>query len=71
MSKLLVEVDDAILAEAGEVLGTKTKKDTVNAALLEVTQRRKRLRALDRLVEMAEEGAFDVDLLLDKRNYRR
>ncbi len=70
MSKLLVEVDDDVLAEASALLGTKTKKDTVNAALLEVTQRRKRLRALDRLVEMGEEGAFDVDVLLDKRNYR-
>lgn len=70
MSKLLVEVDDAILAEAGELLGTKTKKDTVNAALLEITQRRSRLRALDRLVEMGEAGAYDIDLLLDKKNYR-
>ena len=70
MSKLLVEVDDDVLAEASALLGTKTKKDTVNAALIEVTQRRKRLRALDRLVEMGQEGAFDVDVLLDKRNYR-
>ncbi|AKH82145.1 hypothetical protein AA958_07750 [Streptomyces sp. CNQ-509] len=70
MSKLLVEVDDAILAEAGELLGTKTKKDTVNAALLEITQRRSRLRALDRLVEMGEDGAYDIELLLDKKNYR-
>jgi Arc/MetJ family transcription regulator len=69
MAKLLVEVDDEALAEAAALLGTKTKKETVNAALAEVTKRRKRLAALDRLVEMGERSDFDV--LLDKRNYRR
>lgn len=69
MAKLLVEVDDEALAEAAELLGTKTKKDTVNAALAEVAKRRKRLAALNELVEMGERGDFEV--LLDKRNYRR
>ncbi|MDH6137802.1 Arc/MetJ family transcription regulator [Kitasatospora sp. MAA4] len=69
MAKLLVEVDDVALAEAAELLGTKTKRDTVNAALAEVSLRHKRLAALDRLVAMGEQGDFDV--LLDKDNYRR
>lgn len=69
MSNLYVEVDDEALAEAAEILGTKTKKDTVNAALLEVAKRHKRLRALERLTAMAERGDFDI--LMDKRNYRR
>ncbi|MFI9118875.1 MULTISPECIES: type II toxin-antitoxin system VapB family antitoxin [Streptomyces] len=69
MSNLYVEVDDEALAEAAEILGTKTKKDTVNAALLEVAQRHKRLRALEQLTAMAERGDFDI--LMDKRNYRR
>ncbi|MEV5593305.1 type II toxin-antitoxin system VapB family antitoxin [Streptomyces sp. NPDC052496] len=36
MSKLLLEIDDEALAEAQKLLGTKTKKDTVNMALMEV-----------------------------------
>ena len=69
MSNLYVEVDDEALAEAASILGTKSKKDTVNAALQEVARRHKRLKALERLVEMGRGGDFDV--LLDKANYRR
>lgn len=69
MSNLYVEVDDEALNEAASILGTKTKKDTVNAALLEVAKRRRRLKALDELAAMGERGDFDI--LLDKRNYRR
>ncbi|MFK4222851.1 type II toxin-antitoxin system VapB family antitoxin [Streptomyces sp. NPDC019890] len=69
MSNLYVEVDDDALSEAASILGTTTKKDTVNAALLEVAKRRRRLNALDELAEMGERGDFDV--LLDKSNYRR
>ncbi|PZT70581.1 DUF2191 domain-containing protein [Streptomyces sp. SW4] len=69
MSNLYVEVDDEALSEAAEILGTKTKKDTVNAALLEVAKRRRRLKALEELAGMGERGDFDV--LLDKENYRR
>jgi Arc/MetJ family transcription regulator len=35
----LIEIDQDALETAAEVLGTKTKKDTVNAALKEVGQR--------------------------------
>ncbi|MFJ3879563.1 type II toxin-antitoxin system VapB family antitoxin [Streptomyces sp. NPDC090077] len=69
MSNLYMEVDDEALAEAAAILGTKSKKDTVNAALHEVARRRKRLEALERLVEMGDRGDFDV--LLDKADYRR
>ncbi|KUH38638.1 MULTISPECIES: type II toxin-antitoxin system VapB family antitoxin [Streptomyces] len=69
MSNLYVEVDDDALSEAASILGTTTKKDTVNAALLEVAKRRRRLRALEELAAMGERGDFDV--LLDKANYRR
>ena len=55
---------------AAEVLGTKTKKDTVNAALREVGQRLVRLRALARLGEMADRGDFD-EFLDNKAAYRR
>ena len=33
MTRTLVDVDPELLAAAGEVLGTRTKKDTVTAAL--------------------------------------
>lgn len=41
----------------------------MNAALAEVSQRMRRLRALDKLVAMAERG--DFDMFLDKATYRR
>ena len=70
MVKTPVEVDQEALALAAEVLGTKTKKDTVNAALREVGQRLDRLRALARLREMADQGDFD-EFVGNKAAYRR
>jgi Arc/MetJ family transcription regulator len=52
-------------------LGTRTKKDTVNMALREVLEIRRRALALTRLRDAAEDGAIDLALLQDKRNYRR
>jgi Arc/MetJ family transcription regulator len=49
MAKTLIDVDDSRLAAAGRVLGTKTKKDTVNAALAEVIALAARRRDLARL----------------------
>ena len=66
----MLEIDEDALAAAAEVLGTKTKKDTVNAALREVGQRLVRLRALARLGEMADQGDFH-EFLGDKSAYRR
>ena len=70
MIKTPIEIDQEALEAAAEVLGTKTKKDTVNAALKEVGQRLTRLRALAALGEMADRGDFD-EFLGDKRAYRR
>jgi Arc/MetJ family transcription regulator len=64
------EIDEEALAIAAEVLGTKTKQDTVNAALREVGQRLVRLRALSRLGEMADRGDFD-EFVGNKAAYRR
>ena len=49
MAKTLVDIDEAALAAAREVLGTTSKVDTVNAALREVSAVRKRLALLDTL----------------------
>jgi Arc/MetJ family transcription regulator len=70
MMKTPIEIDQEALAIAAEVLGTKTKKDTVNAALREVGQRLVRLRALARLGEMADRGDFS-EFLGDKTAYRK
>ena len=68
MTKVLIDIDDDALAEASELLGTKTKKDTVNTALRETAQQLRRAQALTRLAELGETGAFDE--LLDKAAYR-
>ena len=60
MTKRLIDVDDELLATARQVLGTKTLKDTVNAAMAEsVRARRERVRtALDVLAELAKDGGL-------------
>lgn len=68
-TKTPIEIDDDALALAAEVLGTKTKKDTVNAALREVGQRLARLRALNELGAMADRGDFE-EFLDNKSAYR-
>jgi Arc/MetJ family transcription regulator len=68
VAKMLIDVDENALAEAAELLGTKTKKDTVNTSLRETSQRLRRAQALARLAERGEAG--DFDLLLDKSAYR-
>ncbi|WP_217240230.1 type II toxin-antitoxin system VapB family antitoxin [Streptomyces sp. AC555_RSS877] len=69
MTKTLIDIDEALLAEAAIAFGTKTKKDTVNAALKEGVERKKRALALARLAARADAGDFDE--LLDRENYRR
>jgi Arc/MetJ family transcription regulator len=71
MTRTVIDVDDALLADVAVALGTRTKKDTVNMALREVLEVRRRALALTRLRDAAEDGAFDLALLEDKRNYRR
>ena len=71
MSRTVIDLDDELVNEVARALGTRTKKDTVNMALREVLENRRRALALTRLREAAQEGAFDLDLLADKANYRR
>jgi Arc/MetJ family transcription regulator len=71
MSRTVIDLDDELVAEVARALGTRTKKDTVNTALREVLENRRRAVALTRLREAAKEGAFNLELLEDKRNYRR
>jgi Arc/MetJ family transcription regulator len=71
MSRTVIDLDDDLLADVARALGTSTKKDTVNTALREVLENRRRALALTRLRAAAAEGAFDLDLFEDKRDYRR
>ena len=50
MAKTLIDVDEDQLAAAQKVLQTGTKKDTVNAALRQVTALAARRRDLQRLI---------------------
>jgi Arc/MetJ family transcription regulator len=68
VTKMLIDIDEGALADAADLLGTKTKKDTVNTSLRETARRLRRARALAQLAERAEAGDFDV--LLDKSTYR-
>jgi Arc/MetJ family transcription regulator len=70
IAKTPIEIDQDALATAAEVLGTKSKKDTVNAALREVGQRLVRLRALAALGQMADRGDFD-EFLGNKAAFRK
>ncbi|MBC9717682.1 type II toxin-antitoxin system VapB family antitoxin [Streptomyces sp. TRM66268-LWL] len=69
MAKTLIDIDEQLLADAAVAFGTKTKKDTVIAALQEGVARKRRAIALARLAARADEGQFDE--LLDKETYRR
>jgi Arc/MetJ family transcription regulator len=71
MTRTVIDLDDDLVADVARALGTRTKKDTVNTALREVLENRRRALALTRLREATEAGAFDLDVLADKRNYRR
>ncbi|MYX37585.1 MULTISPECIES: type II toxin-antitoxin system VapB family antitoxin [unclassified Streptomyces] len=53
--RTVIDVDDALLQEAAEILGTTTKRATVNGALAEFVAAAKRRR----FIEMLDEGAFD------------
>jgi Arc/MetJ family transcription regulator len=59
MSVTQIDLDDDALNEAMRVLGTTTKKETVNMALREVARRLKRVEAAQRLFEMGQRGDFD------------
>jgi Arc/MetJ family transcription regulator len=69
MAKTLIDIDEELLAEAARAFGTTTKKGTVNAALKEGVEGKKRALALARLAARADAGDFDV--LLGKETDRR
>lgn len=67
MTKTLLDLDDALLKEAGVALGATTKKETVTLALQRVVEdvRERRARGLAELVAVADSGGFDFDRLAE------
>ncbi|MFI2435752.1 type II toxin-antitoxin system VapB family antitoxin [Streptomyces sp. NPDC018693] len=61
MSKTLVEIDDAILEEVRELLGTTTKVATIREALLDVAKRGRRRRGIDAI----KAGRFDFSEIIN------
>lgn len=56
MSKTSVEVDQDIAKEAAAILGTDTLRATIDAALREIVQAKRRLELIGLL---SQEGRFD------------
>ncbi|MGW4535636.1 type II toxin-antitoxin system VapB family antitoxin [Nocardia sp. NPDC004340] len=59
MSRTMIDIDDEALAEVSGLLGTTTKKDTVNAALRQVIACHRRSAALERMQARSRSGAYD------------
>ncbi|MDI9832116.1 type II toxin-antitoxin system VapB family antitoxin [Streptomyces sp. KAU_LT] len=57
MSRTVIDLDDDALEAAAKLLGTSTKRDTVNAALREIVIRNRRLRSLREPQDVTDEGA--------------
>jgi Arc/MetJ family transcription regulator len=70
MTHVQVDLDEALLADAADVLETETNEATVESALREVVAMRRRVEAIERLRKMVADGAIDIEYLSDKRNYR-
>ncbi len=60
MSKTQIDIDDDLLAQAGEILGTTTKRATVEAALRAATAEHARRRLGD-LIAAAGTSPTELD----------
>lgn len=56
MSMTAVDVDDSVLEQARAILGTTTKKDTINTALREVVRR----QAATELIGLLKSDAIEI-----------
>jgi Arc/MetJ family transcription regulator len=63
MAKTLIDVNEEYLAAAQEVLHTKTKKDTINAALRAVAALAARRRDLQRLASGGLPDLEDAEVM--------
>ncbi len=58
MAKTMVDLDEEALREAQTVLGTATKKDTINRALGEVVAAARRAEAVAAEIERGHSGFY-------------
>ncbi|HEU5416123.1 MAG TPA: type II toxin-antitoxin system VapB family antitoxin [Streptosporangiaceae bacterium] len=63
MATTQIELDQDLLARAADILGTATKKDTVNEALRRVVQGEMRRRHLEELAGGALPDLSDPDVM--------
>lgn len=63
MSTTQIDLDQDLLARAARVLGTKTKKDTVNEALRTVVEQEARRRHVDELASGALPDLADPEVM--------
>jgi Arc/MetJ family transcription regulator len=63
MSTTQIDLDQGLLAKAAKVLGTRTKKDTVNEALRRVVQDEVRRRHVDELADGALPDLADPEIM--------
>jgi Arc/MetJ family transcription regulator len=63
MSTTQIDLDQNLLAEAAGILGTTTKKDTVNEALRRVVQGELRRRHVDELADGALPDLADPQIM--------
>lgn len=59
MSDTQIDIDDEAPNEAMPLMGTTTKKETVDRALHEYAERMRRLQAADKLAVRTARGDFD------------
>jgi Arc/MetJ family transcription regulator len=60
-------IDDKLLETALKIGGKRTKRETVNEALLEYIQRRKRLQALEAFGTITMDPTYDYKKLRRRR----
>jgi Arc/MetJ family transcription regulator len=59
MTRTMIDIDEAALAQVTEILGTKTMKDTVNGALHEIVTTHARAAAMERMLAKSRAGYYD------------
>ncbi len=63
VTKRLIDIDDALLAETRSVTGAATMKEAVNTALQHLVESELRMRHVRRLVDLAGTDIADGDVM--------
>lgn len=67
ITKRLIDIDDAVLKQARDLLGGATIKDTVNTALREFSDRDTRIRLFAHIQQLAAEDLGDSEIMKQSR----